>query len=253
LGAPFNLTKDNLSDMVFNLLKEMILEGKWKVNEKIPSEIELCTMFGVSRLTVRVALDKLNTLGLLDTKVGKGTYVKSFDLSKYFEYLYDLSPSNESIINDVYEFRKTIEMRCFEMIIKQDEKVDFTALENYDTQMCKTVFKKGDPRFQKLILEHATLDFSFHLEICRLSKNELLFLSYQMAKIPIIRYLEVLLKKRIDEVVKVNNKKPFVIDDVLFKYYSHKAIITFLKNKDLEGYKKQFEKINNYNYCAKLV
>jgi len=57
-----------------------ILEGKirareLKGRERLPSEAELCTEFGVSRITVRQALSELLKDGLIYRERGKGTYI----------------------------------------------------------------------------------------------------------------------------------------------------------------------------------
>ena len=59
------ISRDSISDQVFVQMKEQILEGEWKPGEKIPSENELARQFGVSRVTVRNALQKLSALELL--------------------------------------------------------------------------------------------------------------------------------------------------------------------------------------------
>lgn len=51
--------------------------GKLQVGDKLPSEAELCSQYNVSRVTVRRALNELKRGGYLETKQGKGTYVKS--------------------------------------------------------------------------------------------------------------------------------------------------------------------------------
>ena len=43
--------------------------------QRLPSETELCQNFGVSRITVRRALDDLVNEGILERKQGKGTFV----------------------------------------------------------------------------------------------------------------------------------------------------------------------------------
>ena len=60
---------------VENSIREKIENGEWKVGQKLPTEPELCQFFGVSRTTVRQAVDSLVTSGLLAKKQGSGTYV----------------------------------------------------------------------------------------------------------------------------------------------------------------------------------
>jgi GntR family transcriptional repressor for pyruvate dehydrogenase complex len=50
---------------VYAQLKEKLLRGDWKTGTKIPSEHALCEMFGVSRVTVRSAIQQLEILGLV--------------------------------------------------------------------------------------------------------------------------------------------------------------------------------------------
>ena len=46
-----------------------------KPGEKIPSEIELCALFNLSRQTIRHAIAKMSEDGLLESRRGSGTYV----------------------------------------------------------------------------------------------------------------------------------------------------------------------------------
>ncbi|MEQ1955004.1 FadR/GntR family transcriptional regulator [Mesorhizobium yinganensis] len=56
-------------------IQAMILSGKLKAGEKIPSQRELSLTLKISRASLREALLTLETLGLLDTQPGKGTFV----------------------------------------------------------------------------------------------------------------------------------------------------------------------------------
>ena len=57
------------------ILKDNISSGDWKTGEKIPSEPELCDIYGVSRTVVRQALGELELEGLINRRKGKGTFV----------------------------------------------------------------------------------------------------------------------------------------------------------------------------------
>lgn len=56
-------------------LRDEIVNGRWSINDRLPSERELCNAFDVSRTTVREALDNLVGEGLLRRERGRGTFV----------------------------------------------------------------------------------------------------------------------------------------------------------------------------------
>ena len=60
---------------IHNQIKKDIEAGKWKIGEKIPSERELAENFSVSRMTLRQAIQTLVDEGILERKIGSGTFV----------------------------------------------------------------------------------------------------------------------------------------------------------------------------------
>lgn len=58
-------------------LQADIESGRYKQNERLPSESEFATLFGVSRPVIREALMSLQALGLTSSQTGKGTFVVS--------------------------------------------------------------------------------------------------------------------------------------------------------------------------------
>lgn len=69
-----------LYQKVYNSLREKITNGTYKEGDIIPSENELCYAHGVTRPTVRQALDKLVNEGMIYKHHGKGSIVKSTKL-----------------------------------------------------------------------------------------------------------------------------------------------------------------------------
>lgn len=65
-----------LAAQVADQLREQLATGKWPVGTRIPGELELAGLLQVSRNTVREALRALVHLGLLESRVGDGTYVR---------------------------------------------------------------------------------------------------------------------------------------------------------------------------------
>lgn len=58
-------------------IRSLIEDGQLRELDQVPSENELTQRFGVSRMTVRKALDRLVSDGVLFRKAGKGTFVAS--------------------------------------------------------------------------------------------------------------------------------------------------------------------------------
>ncbi|TAL56232.1 GntR family transcriptional regulator [Pandoraea sp.] len=65
----------SLYRQIADQLEHDILAGHFAVHGKLPSEHELTVRFGVSRVTVRQAMDALLAAGLVVKKQGKGTFV----------------------------------------------------------------------------------------------------------------------------------------------------------------------------------
>ena len=65
-----------MHEHVRQTLATRIADGTYPVGGMIPSEFELCKMFGVSRITVRQALSTLANDGLLIKQPGRGTFVR---------------------------------------------------------------------------------------------------------------------------------------------------------------------------------
>ena len=72
------LKTESASPLYAQLMEKIRLDiqrGVYPVGEKIPPEHELETRYGVSRVTVRRALQELTAAGMLERKQGKGTFV----------------------------------------------------------------------------------------------------------------------------------------------------------------------------------
>lgn len=62
---------------IHDSIKEQIEKGLWKIGERLPSERDLAENFAVSRMTARQAVTSLVDEGILERRVGSGTYVAS--------------------------------------------------------------------------------------------------------------------------------------------------------------------------------
>lgn len=72
-------------------LIDRIRSGAWAVDVRMPTERELCVLFGVSRITVRQALDELEREGWIVRRQGDGTYPRTPPIVQRLQEFYSFS------------------------------------------------------------------------------------------------------------------------------------------------------------------
>lgn len=91
-------SRSKLRHVVADQLKAFIVEGNLKSGDRLPTETELATKFGVSRLSLREATKSLEFLGIVEARPGRGLTVGSVNMERVTEYLgfhpalHDVSP-----------------------------------------------------------------------------------------------------------------------------------------------------------------
>lgn len=63
-------------ELVLEDIRKKIQDGTYPMNEKLPTELELCKQYDVSRITVKKAIDQLVYEGMVIKRRGAGTFVK---------------------------------------------------------------------------------------------------------------------------------------------------------------------------------
>jgi len=98
-----------VSVQIAEQIRSSILAGDFAPGDKLPPERELAEMFGVSRPSVREALNILSSAGMVMSYQGGGTVVLSLVGDTVGNYLFELIRSEQERALDVIEVRKGIE------------------------------------------------------------------------------------------------------------------------------------------------
>ena len=101
-----------LQQEIVNTIAELIMQGIWKPGDMIPSEKELAARYQVGRSTIREAIKSLAVLGVLEARVGEGSYVREPNselLSGAFKWGLLLSERN---LGDLVDVRVLVEVEC---------------------------------------------------------------------------------------------------------------------------------------------
>ena len=96
-------------DIVYEYLKDGIINKKWKPKERIPSESELSKILGVSRAPIRDATNRMIGIGVLESRRGGGTYVCEYKILDFMEVIFPFSEMEQIDRISMFEFRKIIE------------------------------------------------------------------------------------------------------------------------------------------------
>lgn len=159
------IKRNNISNQVFEQLKEEIITKRWAPGTKIPSENELTNMLGVSRITIREALQRLVILGLLETRQGEGTFVKELSPGIYMNSLIPLFFLDPPGTIEVLEYRKVIEVGSIALAVQKGTEEDINKLEEIWEKM--KMYKDDIDRF-------AEEDLNFHLALAESTRNSVI-------------------------------------------------------------------------------
>lgn len=102
--SQYNLDRDSLIPLYFqikNILINMIDHGYLSPGEMIPTELELCKIYNISRTTIRQALSELVEDGLFYRVKGRGTFVSQYKIEHSFTHkkvLLDDDLTNKGVI-----------------------------------------------------------------------------------------------------------------------------------------------------------
>jgi len=109
----------------------MIIEGKIKVGDKLPSERELAEMFQVSRVPVREALKVMEFMEVIQYVPGDGIYLKSININDLISKIDFMIETSTDIISDLFEARQAIELKAVELAAIKRTDADLLAMEKY--------------------------------------------------------------------------------------------------------------------------
>lgn len=101
--------RTTLAASAFEQLISYVVNGDWKAGDRIPPERELCQQLGIARTSLREALKAMELIGMLDSRVGDGTFVcpRSEFLAR--PLLWAFTGTDAAELHDIMEARMLLE------------------------------------------------------------------------------------------------------------------------------------------------
>ena len=156
------ISPKKISSQIAEQIRSSILAGEFAPGEKLPPERELAEMFGVSRPSVREALNLLASSGLVMSYQGGGTVVMSLMETTAGNPMTELIRSQQERALDVIEVRKAIEASTA-----------FYAAQRALPEDIRTMERIVDGLRENLagLKPSENLDANFHLAIAKATHN----------------------------------------------------------------------------------
>ena len=176
-GVPIIDTRSLVDKVEFYLI-DLFIRKKLNPGELIPKEIELASSLRVSRTVIRESLNRLKTMGLIESVKHKGTIIKSPDLSEILQKTLIPNILDQSTLKDIFEMRLVIEVGMADLVVQRATKEDINAL-------YEIIKDEISPSKETLFdIDH---EVRFHGKLYEMTKNETLR-GFQKMLLPVFNY-----------------------------------------------------------------
>ena len=158
--------RETMVEAIAHALIQYIAKNGLRAGDQLPSERNLATMIGASRLPLREALALLKGLGIIESRQGKGAFVKQLDLASLFGMLSPLLKTQSDIdVRHLFEARLTLEMSIAELAAEHRSDEQLETLDRALEGMRSSVKDRA------AFMQH---DTDFHRQLARAAANPVL-------------------------------------------------------------------------------
>ena len=176
------LSAPTLKELFINKMEELILSGKLKIGERLPSERSLAEQMGIGKTVVHSGLQELARMGFVTIKPQSGVYIADYMVTGNLETFnavakysgYNISPE---IIRGMYDMRFAMEGLAMERFARLHTPEDIITLREMIVGICNYV---ADEHMN--YTELAERFFDFHHMIALLSRSAIIPLTFNAVK-----------------------------------------------------------------------
>jgi GntR family transcriptional repressor for pyruvate dehydrogenase complex len=159
------IRKTRLAEQIADRIRMLILDGTFPAGRPLPAERPLAERFGVSRGSIRDALRVLETIGLIVTRHGQGTFPQELDVDRLVAPLASILNYRHDLEDELLDVR-----RMFEPAVAR---VAATRVTDEDLADLAHIL---DAQRKKLRTRQSTIveDTAFHEVLARATRNRVI-------------------------------------------------------------------------------
>ena len=122
--SPKPRTNISAPNYVIEEIRDALLNRSMKPGDRLPSELELAALYGVSRGSVRQAMKALEILGVVSIRPGDGTYVNTSISEKSFNPLVFTLLITSPSVQEIADARYALEEDILQLMMEDEERVE---------------------------------------------------------------------------------------------------------------------------------
>ena len=195
------MTAPRLADVVAREIEQRVLEGRLKPGDRLPAERELSVQLGVSRASLREAIQKLVARGLLESRQGGGNFVTDRLDAGFGNPWEEILREHPAVHEDMLEFRDMLEGRAAECAANRATAADRDRVRQR-LELLEAAFAGDDLDAQ------VDTDLAFHQAIAEASHN--VIVGHLTASL--LRLMRDNLRRNLSELVQVPAAKEQLLD-----------------------------------------
>jgi GntR family transcriptional repressor for pyruvate dehydrogenase complex len=177
------IVKKKLSDSVLDEIRSMIRSGDLKEGDKLPNQNEFAAQLGVSRPSLREALQTLHQLGAIEQRPGLGTVLVSRVSALLSDDLHMPLISDSQATIELIETRRLIETGMMEFAVERATDKEIGQISKIMDDMSAAA-ERGD------ITAYQEKDLMFHLHIAKATHNRFVLRLFQNIRQSLDQFLK---------------------------------------------------------------
>jgi GntR family transcriptional regulator, transcriptional repressor for pyruvate dehydrogenase complex len=163
----YTTLKSTVADETVERIAEIIRAGAYSPGDRLPSERQLVEQLKVGRTSVREAIRRLETMGLVESRQGLGTFVKDPSREVIQASLLPHALADQSTLEKLFDLREIIEVEAAARAAKRASAGQIAAMRRW-LQTVETNVAREDAA--GLIVA----DVEFHRQIIIATGNDIL-------------------------------------------------------------------------------
>lgn len=220
-------TGERAYEKIINYVEQQVMQGKYKIGDKLPPERELAAALGASRNSVREGLGILERMGAIASQQGAGNFISDNFEKTLIEVMTLMFILEQGTFKEINEFRYALEMQALKLAMEHATDQQIEAMEYYMSMLEQVPDEEKKAYYDKKI----------HYTIAEASTNRFIIDNLQA----LTEVMDVFIKDMRAKILSGGCNSEGLMA-------AHRTIVEAIREKDLQKGRKAMDEHFSYIY-----